>query len=164
MRCLHKTLSQTIALGWNHHIQRLMILGNFILLAGIRPAEALRWFQEMYIDAFDWVMAANVIGMICHADGGFMATKPYAASAAYINRMSNYCEGCTFSPKEKTGPRACPYNLLYWNFYDKHAVRFAENQRTKMAVRAWTQRPESEKQIIRAEAARILDTFVPADS
>jgi deoxyribodipyrimidine photolyase-related protein len=103
MNCLHHSLKQLLELGWNHHIQRLMVLGNFMLLAGIRPQEALRWFSEMYVDAYDWVMSANVIGMICHADGGYMATKPYAASGAYIDRMSDYCAGCRFSPKSRPG-------------------------------------------------------------
>lgn len=161
MNCLHQVLRQTLALAWNHHIQRLMVIGNFVLLAGIRPQEALGWYLEMYIDAFDWVMMANVIGLVCHADGGLVATKPYAASAAYIHRMSNYCEGCRFNPKEKTGPNACPFNYLYWNFYDTHGDRFLKNQRTSFPVQTWKKRPLEEKNRVRSDAARFLDEHVP---
>ncbi|MDB6137747.1 MAG: cryptochrome/photolyase family protein [Verrucomicrobiaceae bacterium] len=161
MNCLHQVLRQLIDTGWNHHIQRLMVLGNFMLLAGIRPQEALRWFSEMYVDAFDWVMAANVIGMICHADGGFMATKPYAASGAYIDKMSDYCAGCRYSPKVKTGPDACPFNYLYWHFFDQHAATFANNQRVKMPVNAWLKRSEEDKNEVRQSAALFLERNVP---
>ncbi len=161
MNCLAQVLQQLVAMGWNHHIQRLMVLGNFILLAGIRPQDALRWFSEMYVDAYDWVMAANVIGMICHADGGYMATKPYAASGAYIDRMSDYCAGCQFSPKIKTGPKACPFNYLYWNFFDQHAARFAGNPRVKMPVNSWLKRREPDKEAVRDSAREFLAEFVP---
>ena len=114
-----------------------MVLGNFFLIAGVSPQEALRWYLEMYVDAYDWVMAANVIGMSLYADGGFMATKPYAATSSYINKMSDYCAGCRFKPEVKTGPDACPYNYLYWHFIDQHADRFAENPRMRMIVRGW---------------------------
>lgn len=164
MNCMRQVLRQVLDTGWNHHIQRLMVLGNFMLLAGIRPQEALRWFSEMYVDAFDWVMAANVIGMICHADGGFMATKPYAASGAYIEKMSDYCAGCQFSPKVKTGAGACPFNYLYWHFFDVHAARFAGNQRVKMPVNAWLKRSEKDKGEVRESARRFLDRYVPEHS
>jgi len=110
----------------------------------------------MYVDAYDWVMAANVLGMALHADGGFMATKPYAGAAAYISKMSNYCGGCAFDPKKKSGVGACPFNLLYWNFYDRHADRFASNPRTSMMVSAWRKRPASEQKAIRDDAAKFL--------
>jgi deoxyribodipyrimidine photolyase-related protein len=162
MQCLSLTISEAIDTSYNHHIQRLMILGNFLLLAGIDPKQSHDWFLEMYIDAHEWVMAANVLGMALHADGGFMATKPYAASAAYISKMSNYCTGCHFDPKKKNGPGACPYNLLYWDFYDRHAQRFASNPRTSMMVSSWNKRPESEKGIIRSESAAFLENLLPA--
>jgi deoxyribodipyrimidine photolyase-related protein len=133
-----------------------MILGNFLLLAGINPQQSLRWFSEMYVDAFDWVMAANVLGMSLHADGGFMATKPYAGAAAYISKMSNYCKGCRFKPSTKHGPGACPFNLLYWDFYNRHADRFASNPRTAMMIRSWQKRPESERKKITSEATDFL--------
>jgi deoxyribodipyrimidine photolyase-related protein len=101
MNCLHHVLRQNLELGWNHHIQWMMVLGNFMLIAGINPQEALRWFNEMYVDAHDWVMAANVLGVSLYADGGYMATKPYAATSHYIRKMSNYCAGCRFDPDQK---------------------------------------------------------------
>jgi deoxyribodipyrimidine photolyase-related protein len=159
LNCLRQVLGETFRNGFNHHIQRLMILGNFLLLAGVRPQEALHWFNALYIDAHDWVMAANVLGMALHADGGFMATKPYAGAAAYIGRMSNYCGGCSYHPDHKSGPGACPFNLLYWNFYDTHAERFAGNPRTAMPVRSWRKRPEPERQRIVSEARAFLDSL-----
>ncbi|MFZ4779296.1 MAG: cryptochrome/photolyase family protein, partial [Terrimicrobiaceae bacterium] len=156
MNCLRSVLREAHATAYNHHIQRLMILGNFLLLAGIRPKEAYRWFMEMYVDAFDWVMAANVLGMALHADGGFMATKPYAASGAYISRMSNYCQGCAYDPKKKSGEGACPFNLLYWDFFDRHADEFSSNPRIGMIINSWRKRPEAEKKTIRQEASAFL--------
>ncbi|TLD71966.1 cryptochrome/photolyase family protein [Phragmitibacter flavus] len=161
MSCLNHVLHQVIDTGWNHHIQRLMILGNFCLLAGIRPDQTLRWFTEMYVDANEWVMAANVVGMICHADGGLITTKPYAAGSAYINRMSDYCPSCQFDPKLKTGPQACPFNYLYWNFYDQHADRFNNNPRTSMPVKNWLKRPPKDQQAVRDSATTFLKTWVP---
>ncbi|MEO8044741.1 MAG: cryptochrome/photolyase family protein [Spartobacteria bacterium] len=160
MNCLHHVLGQTLALGWNHHIQRLMVLGNFLLLTGVRPQEALRWYLEMYVDAFDWVMAANVIGMALHADGGYMATKPYAAGSAYIRKMSDYCAGCRFDPDQKTGPDACPFNYLYWNFIDQHSERFVKNPRMRMIVNAWLKRREADKEKVRVSAEEFLQSFV----
>ena len=160
LNCLQQVLRQTLDLGWNHHIQRLMVLSNFCLLSGIRPQDALRWFLEMYVDAFDWVMAANVIGMALHADGGYMATKPYAASGAYIHKMSNYCQGCQYDPKQKAGPDACPFNYLYWDFIDRHEARFARNARILPMVRAWSGRAETDKAAVRRSAAEFLETHV----
>lgn len=159
MRCVGKCVRQALDTGYNHHIQRLMILGNFFLLAEIDPREVLRWFSALYVDAHDWVMAANVLGMILHADGGFMATKPYAASAAYVSRMSNYCTGCRYRPDRKTGEDACPFNVLYWNFYDRHSARFAHNPRTAMPVRSWLKRAPEERERIVREAQHFLESL-----
>jgi deoxyribodipyrimidine photolyase-related protein len=156
MNCLHHVLSQTVDLGWNHHIQRLMVIGNFCLIAGINPQEALRWYNEMYVDAYDWVMAPNVIGMSLFADGGFMATKPYAATSTYINRMSNYCQHCRFDPAQKTGPEACPFNYLYWHFIDLHGEKFATNPRMRTLVGSWMNRSDSSKEAVRQSAAEFL--------
>lgn len=161
MNCLRSAIGQVIDTGYNHHIQRLMVLGNFLLLAGVRPQEALRWFTEMYVDAHDWVMAANVIGMALHADGGFMATKPYAGAGAYISKMSNYCRGCQYKPTEKLGPSACPFNLLYWSFYDRHQERFARNPRTSMMVKSWRTRSAADREAILREAQTFLDQISP---
>jgi deoxyribodipyrimidine photolyase-related protein len=148
MNCLRQCLAQVRDTGYNHHIQRLMVLGNFLLLAGVRPAEALRWYLEMYVDAHDWVMAANVLGMVLHADGGFMATKPYAAGSGYISRMSNYCAGCRYKPEVKTGPEACPFNYLYWDFYARHEKRFARNPRVGMALKTLAKKTAAERKAI----------------
>ncbi|MDX2226304.1 MAG: cryptochrome/photolyase family protein [Verrucomicrobiae bacterium] len=159
MNCLRTVLGQVRRFGYAHHIQRLMVLGNFMLLAGIDPKQAHRWFVEMFVDGYDWVMAANVFGMVLHADGGLMATKPYAASAAYIDRMSDYCQGCRFSPKIKTGPGACPYNLLYWNFFARHAERFAKNPRVSVMISTWRKKPAGEQAQILEEARTFLDSL-----
>jgi len=153
MNCLRQCVRQVRETGFNHHIQRLMVLGNFLLLAGVRPAEALRWYLEMYVDAHDWVMAANVLGMVLHADGGFMATKPYAAGSGYISRMSNYCAGCRYKPEVKTGAEACPFNYLYWDFYARHEKRFARNPRVGMALKTLAKKTAAERKAI-AESAR----------
>ncbi|MDQ6655103.1 MAG: cryptochrome/photolyase family protein [Verrucomicrobiota bacterium] len=162
MNCLHHVLRQNLELGWNHHIQRLMVLGNFFLIAGINPQQALRWYHEMYVDGYDWVMAPNVLGMSLFADGGYMATKPYAATSAYINRMSNYCKGCRFDPAQKTGGDACPYNYLYWQFIDEHAERFGSNPRMRTIVNAWLARSEANKEPVRESARAFLAEHVPA--
>lgn len=159
MNCLRQSLSQVLATGFNHHIQRLMVLGNFLLLAGVRPHEALEWFLEMYVDAHDWVMAANVLGMVLHADGGFMATKPYAAGSGYIARMSNYCEGCRFRPDVKTGEQACPFNYLYWDFYLRHEVRFSRNPRVGMVLKTLRRKPDDERRAIADRAREFLDAL-----
>jgi deoxyribodipyrimidine photolyase-related protein len=156
MNCLRQCLGQVLATGYNHHIQRLMVLGNFLLLAGVRPAEALRWYLEMYVDAHDWVMAANVLGMVLHADGGFMATKPYAAGSGYISRMSNYCAGCRFKPEIKTGAEACPFNYLYWDFYARHEKRFARNPRVGMALKTLAKKTPAERKAITDSARTFL--------
>lgn len=161
MRCLRTCLRQTLATGYNHHIQRLMVLGNFCLLAEVNPREALRWFLEMYVDAFDWVMAANVIGMVLHADGGFMASKPYAAGGAYISKMSDYCRGCAYDPAKRVGAGACPFNFLYWDFYARHAERFSRNPRIGMAVKTWNAKSATERSAILGAAKAFLDEHVP---
>ena len=159
MNCLRQCLRQVIDTGFNHHIQRLMVLGNFLLLAGVRPAEALRWYLEMYVDAHDWVMAANVLGMVLHADGGFMATKPYAAGSGYISRMSNYCAGCRYKPEVKTGAEACPFNYLYWDFYARHEKRFARNPRVGMALKTLAKKTAVERKAIEESAREFLGGF-----
>ena len=120
MNCLHQVLRQTEQLGYAHHIQRLMILANFALIAGLSPQEVKEWFHTAFIDAYDWVMQTNVIGMGLFADGGILASKPYAASANYINKMSDYCKNCHYNYRERTGEKACPFNFFYWDFIDRH--------------------------------------------
>ncbi len=121
MRCLQLSIRQSLQTAHAHHIQRLMVIGNFALLAGLDPAALHRWYLGIYIDAFEWVELPNTLGMSQRADGGLIATKPYVSSAAYLQRMGDYCQGCAYHPKLKTGPRACPFNALYWDFFARHA-------------------------------------------
>ena len=129
MNCLSNVVQETIDHAYNHHIQRLMILGNITTLLGVDPSQVRQWFNEMYVDSFDWVVTPNVIGMASYADGGLMSTKPYVASANYINKMSNYCSSCRFAPTKKTGDNACPVNVWYYDFLDRHQERLATNPR-----------------------------------
>lgn len=120
MNCLHQCLKQVEETGYGHHIQRLMVLSNFALISGISPQEILEWFHAAFLDAYDWVMATNVIGMGQFADGGLLATKPYAASANYIHKMSDYCSNCAYNRRDRTGENACPFNFFYWDFLLRH--------------------------------------------
>ncbi len=135
MNCLRDCVRSTRENAYAHHIQRLMVLGNFALLAGIDPAEVEEWFLVVYADAYEWVELPNVHGMALFADGGVFATKPYAASGAYIDRMSDYCGGCAYDPKLKAGPKACPFNYLYWNFLVENEAKLAKNPRMGMPYR-----------------------------
>ncbi len=153
---MRQVIGQALDLGWMHHIQRLMVVGNFLLIAGIAPATALRWYLEMTVDAYDWVMVPNVLGIILYADGGFVGTKPYAAGAGYIHKMSNYCAGCRYSPLKKSGPDACPFNALYWDFHARHADVLRDNPRVGRVVQAWEGRGAAERRTVRAAAERFL--------
>ncbi|HWT10250.1 MAG TPA: cryptochrome/photolyase family protein [Roseomonas sp.] len=159
MRCMREVVGQTRDLAYAHHIQRLMVTGNFALLAGLAPAEVNEWYLAVYADAFEWVELPNTHGMAIHADGGLLASKPYAASGAYINRMSDYCAGCAHDPKQATGPRACPFNALYWDFVARHADRFASNPRMAMPLRTLARMDPKKVAALRAEAARFLATL-----
>jgi len=156
MACLAQVVGQTRDTGYAHHIQRLMVAGNFALLAGIDPGQVHDWFMEGYIDAFDWVMAPNVIGMSQHADGGLVGSKPYVSSGAYIDRMSDYCRGCAYDVRARAGDRACPFNLLYWHFLDRHRGRFGGNPRLAPAYRTWDGMEEGHRARLRADAGRLL--------
>jgi deoxyribodipyrimidine photolyase-related protein len=135
MNCLSQCVKQTKEHAYAHHIQRLMVLGNFALLAGLDIKQVNEWYLIVYADAYEWVELPNVSGMILYSDGGKLASKPYAASGSYINKMSNYCSHCSYSVKEKTGPQACPFNYLYWGFINKHRDKFAKNPRMAMIYR-----------------------------
>ena len=156
MACLSAAVGQTRDLAYAHHIQRLMVTGNFALLAGVDPAEVHRWYLEVYIDAFEWVEAPNTIGMSQFADGGLVASKPYVSSGAYIDRMSDYCAGCTYKVKDRTGPDACPFNLLYWHFIDRHRDRFETNPRMKVIYRNWDRMDAAHKTQVLADAEAFL--------
>jgi len=156
MNCLRTVVKEVIDNGYSHHIQRLMVLGNFALLAGIRPQEVVDWFEAMYVDAYEWVVTPNVIGMAIHADGGLMATKPYVASANYMKRMSNYCQGCAYSPDQRVGENACPFNSLYWSFIDRHYDMLRANPRMQMICASWSKMPEQDKNAILKRAEEVL--------
>lgn len=152
MACQREAHRFVRELGWAHHILRLMVLGNFALIAGIDPQAMTDWFWYMFVDGYDWVMVPNVIGMTLHADGGFVGTKPYAASANYINKMSDYCKSCAYDPKKTVGDDACPYNSLYWDFMARNEERFAKNPRMSLPIRSWAARKPEDKAAIRERA------------
>ena len=135
MACMDAVLAELAANGYAHHIQRLMVLANYGLLAGLDPQALTAWFHRMFIDGFDWVMQTNVLGMGVFADGGRLASKPYAASGAYINRMSNYCKGCRYDVKQRSGDQACPFNSLYWDFLDRHHEQLRRNPRMALVIK-----------------------------
>lgn len=147
MRCVSEVVGQTSRYAYAHHIQRLMITGNFALLAGVRPEEIEAWYLAVYADAFEWVELPNTHGMAMYADGGMLASKPYAASGAYIARMSDYCKGCAYDVKQKSGPQACPFNYLYWAFLLRNEDRLAGNPRMAMPYRTLSGWSEADKQV-----------------
>jgi deoxyribodipyrimidine photolyase-related protein len=150
IRCLQEVVSQVRDHAYAHHIQRLMITGNFALLAGVIPHEVHDWYLSVFADAFEWVEAPNTIGMSQFADGGLVASKPYISSGNYISKMSNYCKDCAYDVKAKTGEMACPFNLLYWQFIERHRDRFEGNPRMAVIYRNWDARdPEERDQILR---------------
>ena len=134
MNCMKQTVTDINERAWVHHIPRLMLLSNLALVTGTNPQEFLEWMREVFIDASEWVMVPNVIGMGVHADGGQMMAKPYAAGGAYVSRMSDYCKGCAYDPKLRVGESACPFTTLYWDFLDRHKDTFAKNHRMSQQV------------------------------
>ena len=162
MACMSAVIRQTKEEAYAHHIQRLMITGNFALLAGIDPHQVHEWYLAVYADAFEWVEAPNTLGMSQFADGGLLASKPYAASGAYINRMSDYCGACHYQVKEKLGERACPFNALYWDFVARHDTRFERNPRMAQIVRSWQKMAPEQQQALRRQAAGFLEGLSPA--
>jgi deoxyribodipyrimidine photolyase-related protein len=145
MRCLHVALKQTLDLGYAHHIQRLMVIGNFALLAGLSVKAVCDWYLAVYVDAFEWVELPNTLGMALHADNGLMASKPYAASGKYIQRQGDHCKQCRYSPDKSTGEGACPYNSLYWRFIDRHKDTLQRNPRMSLVLKNWERKAEAER-------------------
>ncbi|MGB0696590.1 MAG: cryptochrome/photolyase family protein [Rhodospirillaceae bacterium] len=156
MRCMRSVIGATERHAYSHHIQRLMVTGNFALLAGIDPQEVERWYLAVYADALEWVEMPNTLGMALFADGGRMASKPYAASGAYIDRMSDFCGQCVYAVKQKTGPGACPFNALYWAFLIRNQNRLADNPRLAMPYRTLRGWSEDQKAAYLADAERFL--------
>ncbi|WP_093974073.1 cryptochrome/photolyase family protein [Boseongicola aestuarii] len=156
MLCLSQAIDQTRTEAYAHHIQRLMVTGNFALLAGIDPHEVHEWYLAVYADAYEWVEAPNTIGMSQFADGGVVGSKPYVSSGNYIDRMSDYCKSCAYSVKTKTGEGACPFNLLYWHFLDRHRSRFSDNPRMGNMYRTWDRMNADKRETILSEADAFL--------
>jgi len=157
MNCLRDAVGQTLRFGYAHHIQRLMVTGLFALLAGVRPQDVHRWYLAVYVDAVEWVELPNTLGMSQFADGGVMASKPYCATGAYVDRMSNACKGCRFDPKRASGPDACPFTTLYWDFLARHQKLLARNQRMTMQLKNLGRKPAADLRAIRRQADALRD-------
>jgi len=154
MRCVQSSLQHIYDRAYSHHIERLMVLGNFALISGVNPQEFTRWMWNSYVDAAEWVMVPNVIGMSQFADGGMLATKPYASGGAYIDRMSDHCKGCVYDRKKRVGEDACPFTVLYWDFFLRHEEVFVKNPRVARQVRAAQQLKDRDE--MRKTAVTIL--------
>jgi len=162
MRCMADCIRSTHDNAPAHHIQRLMVLGNFALLTGIKPREVQDWYLAVYADAYEWVEMPNVVGMILYGDGGKLATKPYAASGNYINKMSDYCTECRYSPAMKTGEGACPFNPLYWHFIHRNRELLESNHRVGRIYSTWDRMGEERQHDYLDSAEKFLDTLTPA--
>lgn len=161
MACLKAAVGQTKSEAYAHHIQRLMVTGNFALIAGFDPKQVHEWYLAVYADAYEWVEMPNTIGMSQFADGGLLGSKPYAASGNYINKMSDYCGSCRYDVKKRTGPGACPFNALYWDFLDRNADKLAGNPRMVQMYATWRKFPEAEQEAVRRHARGVLDALTP---
>lgn len=159
MNCLKQTISGSLNNAYAHHIQRLMVTGNFALLAGVHPDEVDAWYLGIYIDALEWVELPNTRGMSQFADGGFLGSKPYVSSAAYINRMSDYCKYCTYNPKKRYGENACPFNSLYWSFFLRHQQKLKGSPRMGFVYKNLEKMKESEKMNIEKQAKAYRSTI-----
>lgn len=159
MRCMQQAIAHTIQHAYSHHIQRLMVTGNFALLAGLSISQVTDWYLAVYADAYEWVELPNTLGMALFADGGGMASKPYAASGNYIHKMSNYCRHCHYQVQETTGANACPFNALYWDFLARHEALLGRNPRLALTYQQWRRKPIEQQQAIRAKAAELLITL-----
>jgi deoxyribodipyrimidine photolyase-related protein len=159
MNCLKQVVQQTMDHAYSHHIQRLMITGNFALLAGLLPKEVCDWYLLVYADAYEWVELPNTLGMSLFGDGGFVASKPYIASANYIDKMSNYCKGCAFNPKQMLEDTACPFNSLYWNFLAEHQNSLKLNPRLHYSYVTWNKKNIEQKEAIKRKAKKILSSL-----
>jgi deoxyribodipyrimidine photolyase-related protein len=157
MRCMADAIGQTKRHAYAHHIQRLMVTGNFALIAGLDPHAVNEWYLLVYADAYEWVELPNTHGMALHADGGLMASKPYAASGNYINKMSDYCSSCAYDVRARTGARACPFNFLYWDFIARNQSRLQSNQRMALIYKSFERLPEDDVSAMRNDAAAFLD-------
>lgn len=156
MQCLHHAISRAIRTGYNHHIEQLMVISNFFMLTGIDPKAVNEWFLSVYIDAYEWVMPPNVIGMGLNADGGLTATKPYIASANYIHKTGDLCDHCVFDYRKRHGERACPFNFLYWNFLLQHEAQLRSNPRTGRSILGLRHLSDQDRECVQREAEQFL--------
>ena len=156
MHCLSQAIGQTLDHAYAHHIQRLMVTGNFALLIGADPAQVHRWYLEVYADAYEWVELPNTLGMSQFGDGGLLGSKPYASSGAYIDRMSDYCGHCRYDVKQRTGPDACPFNALYWDFIARNREKLGNDHRMAMPYRTWDKMAEETQRALRGQAKGFL--------
>jgi deoxyribodipyrimidine photolyase-related protein len=156
---MREAIGQTLGHAYAHHIQRLMVTGNYALLIGADPKQVAAWYLEVYADAYEWVELPNTLGMSQFADGGLLASKPYASSGAYIDRMSDYCSGCRYDVKQRTGPDACPFNALYWDFLARNEDKLGRNQRLAMPYRNWAKMDPATRTALRTQAATFLDSL-----
>ena len=159
LNCLRLAIGQTLAHAYAHHIQRLMITGNFAMLIGADPKQVHEWYLEVYADAYEWVELPNTLGMSQFGDGGMVGSKPYAASGSYINRMSDYCGGCRYNVKERIGEDACPFNALYWDFIARNADKLEDNSRLAMPYRNWHRMDVADQRALRDQAASFLGSL-----
>jgi deoxyribodipyrimidine photolyase-related protein len=155
MNCLREAIGQTLEYGYAHHIQRLMVTGLFALLLGVHPREVHAWYLAVYVDAVEWVELPNTLGMSQFADGGIMASKPYAATGKYIQRMSNYCDDCRYRPDRALGEAACPFTTLYWDFLLRHENRLKKNPRMTLQLRNAAGKDREERRSLRSAADRV---------
>ncbi|MGP6419673.1 cryptochrome/photolyase family protein [Pseudomonas putida] len=156
MNCMRQAIGQSLQHAYAHHIQRLMVTGNFALLAGIAPSQICEWYLAIYMDAFDWVELPNTLGMVMHADGGYLGSKPYCASGQYINRMSDYCRGCAYKVSESTADNACPFNSLYWHFLMRHGEQLRGNQRMAMMYKNLDRMPQAKQEALWQRGQNLL--------
>jgi deoxyribodipyrimidine photolyase-related protein len=163
MNCLANCVQETQRNAYAHHIQRLMVLGNFALLAGLDPKAVNEWFLIVYADAYEWVEMPNVTGMILFADGGLLASKPYAAGGSYIQKMSNYCQQCRYRVTEKTGPDACPFNYLYWDFLARNRDYLQGNPRVGMMYKTYDRMTDAKQAAIQSDATRFFKSLDLSD-
>lgn len=159
MHCLKEAIGQTLETAHAHHIQRLMVTGNFALLIGADPAEVHRWYLEVYVDAYEWVELPNTLGMSQFGDGGLLGSKPYISSGAYIDRMSDYCGHCRYDVKKRVGEDACPYNALYWDFLARHEGKLSDNQRLRMPYATWKKQSAQSRNETRGQAKTFLQSL-----
>lgn len=157
LNCIDTVIRQVVHEGWSHHITRLMVLSNLATLCGFSARELTDWFWIAYVDAYDWVVEPNVLGMATFADGGITATKPYVSGAAYINRMSDYCSNCQYDPKRATGAGSCPFTALYWSFLERNSDRLSSNQRLAMPYATLSKKTAAERKGLRERAAAAIE-------